>query len=113
MEAKDIRKQPVTNEIFSREDLDNAFKAGERRGYDQGVEDRLREIDALTARVKTAKQIGRKEVVEFVEKHSCNWDSLSFNDRLADKEPTKMRTAEFEEKLWNVQLKDWQSHRDI
>ena len=95
MEAKDIRKQPVTNEIFSREDLDNAFKAGERRGYDQGVEDRLREIDALTARVKTAKQIGRKEVVAWVDEQRIAYMAecgTNFN---------------FTNTEWQAQLKKW------
>ena len=66
---------------LARELLDNAYEAGEQRGM--------------------------RKVVDLVEKHSRNWDSLSFNDHLADKEPTKMRTAEFEEKLWQAQLKEW------
>ena len=45
-----------------------SFKAGERQGYDKGVEDRLREVDALTARLKTEKQAGMQEVRKWIDK---------------------------------------------
>jgi len=56
---------------------------------------------------KVGERVGIKKVVEWLEKYSRNWESMSMNDQIAGREPTKIITIELMERVWQDKLKEW------
>ncbi len=77
MEAKDFRIQPITDKIFNRAELNEAFEKG--------------------------KQVGIKEVVEWMETHK----TLNFIDPFGHTPRLERWVSSVNSDDWQAKLKEW------